>query len=140
MRGGSANNVYVIPAPHKFPFSTATLVAAACCIPAILSLLFMAFKILEIQWRTRIGHEGDDEQVDAPIEGTNGATIGKMRGIDNMIKYFLSVVEIPVFSALVLAILVIGELNFFSKQVRYQTEPMASFGESPICVVAIGCY
>lgn len=125
MRGGSANNIYVIPAPDKLTFNTAMLLAAACCIPAILSLISMWNKILEINWKMRSGERDMDEQ---PIEGTNGATIGKMKGVNQEIRRFLSVVEILVFSGAVLAILIIGEINFFSLPVRYQTEPIASVG------------
>jgi hypothetical protein len=124
MRGGSANNIYVIPAPNKLSFNTAMLLAAACCIPAILSMIFMCFKILDIIYKT----QNQDGEVDAPIEGTNGATKAKMRGVEGMVRLFLSVIEIPLFSAAVLAILAIGEINFFSSAVRYQTEPMASIG------------
>src|SRR6186713_2710023 len=45
MRNGPSNNIYVIPAPNRLSFNTAMLIAAACCIPAILSLIFTAFKI-----------------------------------------------------------------------------------------------
>jgi hypothetical protein len=128
MRRGSANNIYVIPAPDKLTFDTATLLAAGCCIPAILSLMSMWNKILEINWKTRFGDTDEDERADEPIEGTNGATIGKMRGVNALIRLFLSAVEIPLFGAAVLAILIIGERNFFSSQVRYQTEPIASIG------------
>lgn len=128
LRGGSVNNIYVIPAPDKLSFDTALLLAAACCIPAILSLISMWNKILEINWKTRFGNRHEDERIDEPIAGTNGATIEKMQGVNTMIRRFLSAVEIPVFSAAVLAILIIGERNFFSSQVSYQTEPIASIG------------
>lgn len=52
-----------------------------------------------------------------------------MKGVNSLIRRFLSVVEVPVFGAAVLAILIIGEMNFFTKQVRYQTEPIASIGK-----------
>jgi hypothetical protein len=126
MRGGSANNIYVIPAPDKFSFGMATLLAAACCVPAILSLISMWNKILEINWKTRFGNRDDDKQID----GTNGATVGKMEGVNNMIRFFLTVLEIPLYTGAVLAILAIGERNFFSHQVKYQTEPIASIGTS----------
>jgi hypothetical protein len=48
MRQRAQNNIYVVPAPEKLTFGTATLLAAACCIPAILSLVSMWNKILEI--------------------------------------------------------------------------------------------
>ena len=128
MRGGSANNIYVIPAPHVLTFDTATLLAAACCIPAILSLISMWMKILELNWKSRFGDGSEDGRNDELIEGTNGATIGKMRKVNDRIRFFLSALGIPVFCGAILAILIIGERNFFSAPVRYQTEPVASIG------------
>lgn len=127
MRGGSANNIYVIPAPDKLTFGTATLFSAGCCVPAILSLVFMWNKILEINWKARFG-DPDEELGNEPISGTNGATVEKMNGVNAMIRSFLSAVEVPVFGAAILALLIIGERNFFSHQVFYQTEPLASVG------------
>lgn len=134
MRGGSANNIYVIPAPTKLDFGTAMLLAAACCIPACLSLISMWNKILKTNWKSRFGDKEEEEHMDEPIEGTNGATIGTMNSVNDMIKLLLSVVEIPVFTGAVLAILCIGELNFFSHQVRYQSEPIASIGTWPTVI------
>ena len=72
--------------------------------------------------------DGTDQVNDEPIEGTNGATVGTMKNINNLVRLFLSVVEIPVFCAAVFAILIIGERNFWSPEVQYQTEPIASIG------------
>ncbi|KAK2762877.1 hypothetical protein FQN54_001052 [Arachnomyces sp. PD_36] len=129
LRGGSASNINVIPVPDKLTFSTATLFAAACCIPAILSLVFMWDKILEINWRTSFENGGEGPRMDEPIEGTNGATVGKMRGVNALVRKFLSTIEIPVFGAAVFAILIMGERNFFSPQMRFETEPIASIGQ-----------
>jgi hypothetical protein len=129
IRGGSANNIYVIPAPDKLTFGTATLFSAACCVPAILSLVSMWNKILKINWRTRFGDKEGSENTDRIIEGTNGATDEKMKRVNGMIRLFMSAVEIPVFGAAVFTILLCGERNFFSVQVSYQTEPIASIGK-----------
>ncbi|ORY68468.1 uncharacterized protein BCR38DRAFT_455438 [Pseudomassariella vexata] len=131
MRRGAAIDIYVIPAPDKLTFGAGMLVSAACCIPAILSLVSMWNKILEINWRTtRFAYGTKDERIDEPIEGTNGATLGEVRRFDTKIRRFLStVVEIPVIGSAVLAIVVFGERNFFSYQVYFQTEPMASIGQ-----------
>jgi hypothetical protein len=51
-----------------------------------------------------------------------------MKGVNAMIRGFLSAVEVPLFSGAVLAILVVGELNFWSEQVYWQTEKLASIG------------
>jgi len=128
MRGGSANNIYVIPAPERLTFGTATLFSAACCVPAILSLVSMWNKILEVNWKARFGEPEEEEQRNETISGTNGATIEKMKGVNAIIRSFLSAVEVPVFGAAILAILIIGERNFFSAQVVYQTEPWANVG------------
>jgi hypothetical protein len=142
MRAGSANNIYIIPVPSRLTFNTAMLLAAACCLPAILSLIFTWDKIVEINWKRRFGNADEEEQLDEPIEGTNGATPGKMRSVNEMVRQFLSVIEIPLFGGAVLAILCIGEINFFSTQVMYQTERVASIGQwAPIagtCFAALG--
>lgn len=101
LRGGAQNNIYVIPAPDKLTFSTATLLSAGCCIPAILSLIFMWNKILEINWKTRFGNQEGDAGPNDPIEGTNGATVEKMKGVNSLISLFLRAVEVPVFGAAV---------------------------------------
>ncbi|KAI4677635.1 uncharacterized protein J4E84_008953 [Alternaria hordeiaustralica] len=104
------------------------LLSAGFCIPAILSLIFTWDKILEINWKRR----RHVEPLDARIEGAN-MTVGEMKGINNVVRKFLSVIEIPLFGGVIITIIGVGEANFFSPQVRYMTEPMASIGQwSPI--------
>ena len=86
-------------------------------------MIFTFDKILEINWKRR----RQAENLDEPVEGAN-VTVGELKGINSVVRMFLSVVEVPVFGGAVVAILVIGEVNFFSRQVMYQTEPMASIG------------
>jgi hypothetical protein len=124
MRGGSASNIYVVPVPSRLTFNAAMLLAAGICIPAILSLLFTADKILEVNWKRRKGAQQPEDQV----EGGN-ITVRELNNINTVVTKFLSVIEIPVFGGAVLAIIVIGELNFFSTPLMYQTEPMASIGK-----------
>ncbi|KAJ8059099.1 hypothetical protein OCU04_012075 [Sclerotinia nivalis] len=139
MRRGSANNIYVIPAPDKLTFDTVTLLSAACCIPAILSLVSMWNKIRETNWNNRFGRK--EEPIDAPIEGTNNATVGQMKEVNSLIRFFLSAIEVPVFIGAVLAILILGERNFFSRQVAYQTEPIATIGQwAPIVGTALAVF
>lgn len=128
IRQGSTNNIYVIPAPDRLSFGTGTLLAAACCIPAILSLISTWIKILQVNWKSRFGDPDEDECNDVPIEGTNGATIRKMKRVNSAITLFLSALGTPMVGAAVLAIIIIGERNFFSYQVNYQTEPVTSIG------------
>lgn len=49
--------------------------------------------------------------------------------INGAIRNFLSSIQIPIFSGIVVVLIVIGELNFWSKQVSYQTEPFSSVGQ-----------
>jgi hypothetical protein len=119
----------VIPVPDKLTFGAATLLAAACCIPAILSLASMWDKILEINRKSRFGDRNRRESIDAPIEGTNGATTKSMNRVNELIRSFLSAVEIPAFGAIILLMIIFGERNLFSSQVNHQTEPVASIGK-----------
>ncbi|KAJ5153059.1 uncharacterized protein N7482_009537 [Penicillium canariense] len=130
LRKSAADNIYVIPVPRVLTFNTATLIAAACCIPAILSVASTWMKILEKNWE-KISHKDrpNEKPEEQPIEGTNGATPKQMSGIANRIRGWLTLIEIPVFVAAVMAILIRGEMNFFSKPVYYQTEPIASIGQ-----------
>jgi len=91
-------------------------------------MVSMWIKILQINWRSRFGEGYDDENANVAIDGTNGATVAKMKKVNGVIKGFLSVLGNPMVGALVLALIVIGERNFFSVQVNYQTEPMTSVG------------
>ncbi|KAL2831345.1 hypothetical protein BJY01DRAFT_254283 [Aspergillus pseudoustus] len=129
IRRGATNEIYVVPAPNKLTFGTATLLAAACCIPAIVSILYFWSLILQETWDARFKQSSETDPRDLPIEGTNGATVGKMQQINGLVRTVLSTVEAPVFAAAVLAILILGEKNFFSTPVDYGTEPMASIGQ-----------
>ena len=68
------------------------------------------------------------EELDARIEGAN-ITVRELKGINNVVRSFLSVIEIPLFGGVILTIIGVGEANFFSPQVLYMTEPMASIGK-----------
>lgn len=74
-------------------------------------------KIIVTNWKARLGNNNGDEQNYMPVS--------------EWIQKLLRGVEIPVFGAAVFAILLIGELNFFSYQVKYQTEPIANIGRWP---------
>lgn len=128
MRRGSANDIYVIPAPDKLTFGTATLLSAACCVYAVLWLASMLEKILELNWKLRFGDPIESDHADDIIDGTNHATVGKMKNVNEMLRTFMSVAIIPVFVGAGMAILIVGEINFFSHQVAFQNEPLASIG------------
>ncbi|OQE28041.1 hypothetical protein PENFLA_c005G04948 [Penicillium flavigenum] len=137
LRLGAADNIYVIPVPRELSFNASTLVAAACCIPAVLSLVSMWIKILDDNWE-KFSNGKPKQEPDEPIVGTNGATINHMTRITDRISKWLALIEIPVFAAAVLAILAKGEMNFWSRQMRHQTEPIQSIGQwAPIVGTAL---
>jgi hypothetical protein len=76
-------------------------------------------------WTARYGASDDDYL----IPGTNGATAGKMKGITTLTRHLLRTAYVPVIGAIVLGIIILGERNFFSPQIVYQTEPLSSIGE-----------
>lgn len=127
MRGGSANNIYVIPAPHTLTFGAGTLLAAACCVHAVLCLVSMWDRVLEINWRRRFGRQQEEDE-ETTEDG--GANKGVMKKVNDTIGFYLKILAVPVFGGAGLAILIVGEINFFSPQVDYQTEPMANIGKS----------
>ncbi|RFU81955.1 transferase family III [Trichoderma arundinaceum] len=119
----------ILAAPTMLTFGTATLLAAACCVHAIVWMASMTEKVFESNWKSRFGISTDDTQADEPISGTNGATKGTMKGVNDMVRFFLSVAAVPVFGGAGLVILIVGEINFFSGPVSYQVEPLASVGQ-----------
>lgn len=171
IRGGSANNVYVIPSPEKLTFNTATLICGASCIPAILLLISIYFKILEVNLKSeserlpnpvsaqapdvamRRSPDVDTEEVSSAPRGSGTpSTERTQEDCDNehieappatdkqaeekkapkIVTYVRQYGEIIIFSAAVLAILVIGEHNMLSPQVRYEQEPLGNIGTGSI--------
>ncbi|KAI6910035.1 hypothetical protein KC318_g1365 [Hortaea werneckii] len=55
VRGGSADNIYVVPAPTKLNSHAAILVAAACCIPGVLLAASLGFQLFKNSSATRWG-------------------------------------------------------------------------------------
>lgn len=92
MRKGSADDVNLVPRPYHLTFGAATLVAAASCVPGILSMVSIWNKIAKLNWNKQFGAHDADEV----IEGTNGATEKGMKSVNEVIRRLLSVVELPV--------------------------------------------
>lgn len=126
IRRGSTNNIYVIPEPTRLKFGLAILLSAACCVPAVIMLLKMYNKILEMNWKRRF--DSGNRRLDEPIEGTNNAS-AHMGKINALVKRYFAAMNLPLCMGLELYILVLGERNFFSAPVMYQTEPMSSIGK-----------
>ncbi|KAH9843311.1 transferase family III protein, partial [Teratosphaeria destructans] len=175
IRGGSANNIDVIIAPHIITFNAGMLLAAACCIPAILLLISLSIQIFESELKPKshangtpeANEQGGDEpqrrdsnvKVGAgpdvqtleqsradPHNPSDNVSQGSESGDDadvrsravRMVKLFQKSFEVPVFGAAILAIVIIGERNFFSKPIKFDTEPMANVGQwSPIAGIVL---
>lgn len=94
------------------------LLAAACCIPAILCHFHFA------------GHIPDESKARASRQHTRYEYHRRGDAKRNHVtRLFLAVIQVPLFMAILLAILIAGEVNFFSPQVTYQTEPFGNVGE-----------
>lgn len=91
------------------------LLSAACCIPTVLLLINMWLKILESNAKK--------------FHGGESINLGEIKRNNRIIAFVRKYVEVPFFGGAILAILIIGERNLFSSQVRHQTEPLANVGQ-----------
>ncbi|GAB1744011.1 hypothetical protein NU219Hw_g1050t1 [Hortaea werneckii] len=55
VRGGSADNIYIVPAPTKLNSHAAILISATCCIPGVLLAASLGFQLFKNSWATRWG-------------------------------------------------------------------------------------
>lgn len=103
MRRDAGSNIYVVPAPTILTLGTATLISAACCIPAILSMVTSWKTVLKLNWQAHFHRETSVEQdLDRPVEGTNTATLATLKRSEALSRrLFLAVIEIPINLALV---------------------------------------
>jgi len=168
MRAGSANDIYVVPAPYVLTFGAATLIAAGSCIPPILSLISTWEKINFLNWQARWGRQRDVDsepatstnasEIHADCAGSPAEALGntaQLNGVDNnlargevalpepppesteqmmkinaTIRELLNVIEFIIFSGAVVALIIVGEMNFWSEPLNYQTEPISNIGMS----------
>ncbi|KAK4244314.1 hypothetical protein C7999DRAFT_43997 [Corynascus novoguineensis] len=133
MRTGTADDVNLVPRPYHLTFGAATLVAAASCVPGILSMVSIWNKIAKLNWNKQFGAHDADEV----IEGTNGATEKGMKSVNEVIRRLLSVVELPVFGGAVLALIIVGELNFWSPPLHFRIEPFENIGQWSSIVASV---
>lgn len=57
IRGGSADNIYLIPVPYVLTFNVCIMLTAACCIPAILLVAWMMVTSSHTNWTRRWGEQ-----------------------------------------------------------------------------------
>ncbi|OLN88030.1 hypothetical protein CCHL11_00184 [Colletotrichum chlorophyti] len=126
LRSKAASEIFVVPQPDELQFGYAMFLAAACCVPAIISLISMRNKIVITDWIKRQG--AGPPRHEKPT-GALETESDKPSDLYKTFRGFLNTVEILVFGGVVLAILIIGEVNFWSPQMDYHTEPMGSIGQ-----------
>lgn len=125
---------WVIAPNTGMTFNTATLLCAACCIPAILSLLSVWQKVMHLSWikrfRRRSDTAGDNDGQPALTDEQRREREDREdeRWMDKKIRMVLGLVERIVFTVCIMAIVVLGERNFWSKQMRSGVEPMTAIG------------
>ena len=136
MRSGAAKDIYVIPTPSRITFGMGMLFAAACCVPAALALISIYNKIVETNRKKR------KRRLQA-MDQTREVSPERIDRTNKIIRGLLRVIEIPVFGGAVLALVVLGELNFWSTPVNYMTERIGAVGQwAPIagtCEFSIRC-
>jgi hypothetical protein len=139
IRQDPSNPSQWVLAPRRgMTFNTGTLLCAACCIPSILSLLSVWNKVMHFNWRRRWGRgntntaEGIANEKKPQQELTQEERDERdlrERWMDNRIRLFLGLVERIVFMVCILAIVVLGEINFWSPQMRAGVEHINGVGE-----------
>ncbi|KAK5135332.1 hypothetical protein LTR08_005436 [Meristemomyces frigidus] len=101
----------------------------------------MWLKILETNWKSRYEDEEPEDKVEPAIsENSDTQTVATSVKTKAKVLFvsFRQYYGYPVFGAAVLAILIMGERNLFSQQVRYQTEPVVNIGQwAPIVGTAL---
>lgn len=121
--------------------NTATLLCAACCIPAILSLISVWQKVMHINWLkhwtrrhstpSTVGGGPNEKQPEGltPEEEHERNIRDDERWMDKKIRLVLGLVERIVFTVCIMAIVILGEMNFWSSQMRAGVEHMNGVGE-----------
>jgi hypothetical protein len=123
IRRGPANNIFAIPVPQVLSFGTGILLSIGSCIPAILvsASVFVFIKQIELGHYDIVSDVETQESVDLWRNRHFAALSGRLFGHD---------FQLALLGIAVLAIIVLGEINLFSTQLRYGTEPMSNVGES----------
>ena len=136
---------YVVDMHHGITINTGLGLSAACCIPTVLSMASIWLKLvrekLARSFTTLLPSWGDDgsNMVTASTDEIRRNETKAMspeqkrrhdeKRMDEAIRIGLGLVERIVFSAAILGIVVLGERNFWSPEMRAGVEPMSSVGE-----------
>ncbi|EIN06425.1 hypothetical protein PUNSTDRAFT_45936 [Punctularia strigosozonata HHB-11173 SS5] len=118
----------LVPSRGMTP-GAAILVSLACCIPTFISLATMWNKILS-ENAVLLGIRKAPEPTPNPLVRGQQRTEQRISGY---LRFGLELMERAVFAVFFIIIVILGELNFWSPQMRSGVEPMAAVGQwSPI--------
>ncbi|KAL1837193.1 hypothetical protein VTJ49DRAFT_4165 [Mycothermus thermophilus] len=116
LRRGPADSVHVVPAPTVFPFRAAAGFAAACFIS---TSLVPIWSVLESSWKKSVVVRFMATESTASQRGKVLKAVGK----------FLRRVEVFMFGGAVIALVIIGEWNFWSEPMMWDTEPLSNVSQ-----------
>ncbi|KAK1722551.1 uncharacterized protein BDZ83DRAFT_416171 [Colletotrichum acutatum] len=119
LRQKAASEIFVVPRPNELRFGNAMFLAVACCVPAIISLISMRNKIVITDWIKK--QNGPQKEKGNESEDS--------KDLHRTFSGFLNLIEIFVFGGAALTILILGEINLWSPQMDYHTEPFGSVGQ-----------
>lgn len=142
---------YVLDMHHGITTNTGLGLSVACCIPTILSMASIWLKLV----REKLAHlttllppwsdEGSNmlaastdeiQREEIKIVTPDQKRRHEEKKMDSAIRIGLGLVERIVFSAAILGIVVLGERNFWSQEMRVGVEPMSSVGGCTITLQA----
>lgn len=129
IRQDPQNTAQYILVPHKgMTLDTATLFCAACCIPALLSLVVMWQQVVRANWQLLYGDTHEEKSpspvvLPSPMSPESGnARENHLRReekkMDAIIKRGLNLVERIVYCVCILTIVVLGEVIVFASVCR----------------------
>ncbi|KAH8668415.1 hypothetical protein BX600DRAFT_548767 [Xylariales sp. PMI_506] len=128
LRLSSADRTHIVPAPQMLPFHLVALLAAACCIPAVLSLVYSGTQIFHARQQGVFGHVRSfmndmDKRINLP------SLYGSSPYRNYTIRIFIDLIEVYLAGIFTFIILILGEMNLWSPQVKFDTEPLSSVGQ-----------
>lgn len=132
---------------HGITINTGLGLSVGCCIPAVLSMASIWLKLVREKLASLAtllpNWNSDDSESQSNMQAASTDEIHRHellvtpdekrrhdeKKMDDIIRIGLGLVERVVFSAVILAIVILGERNFWSAEMRVGVEPMSSVGE-----------
>jgi hypothetical protein len=117
---------FILSPGRGMTIKTAILVSLACCIPTLISLATTWNKILA-ENAIKLGFM--NQETDAGSAHSRAREAFRQR-VANFFKAGLHLAELTVFVVFSVLVVILGEINFWSPQMRSGVEPMQAVGKS----------